>query len=53
MIRTLHEGLLADGIKVSLAKLCAWLGVPRRTIYYKPARLRRKSIRASPSRSRP
>ena len=32
MIRTLHEGLLADGIKVPLAKLCAWFGVPRRTV---------------------
>lgn len=36
MIRTLHEGLLADGIKVPLTKLCAWFGVPRRTVYYKP-----------------
>lgn len=35
MIRTLHEGLLADGIAVPLAKLCAWFGVPRRTVYYK------------------
>lgn len=38
MIRTLHEGLLADGIKVSLVKLCAWFGVPRRTVYYKPTK---------------
>ncbi len=38
MIRTPHEGLLADGIKVSLAKLCAWFGVPRRTVYYKPTK---------------
>jgi putative transposase len=38
MIRTLHEGLLADGIAVPLAKLCAWFGVPRRTVYYKPAK---------------
>jgi putative transposase len=36
LIRTLHEGLLADGIQVSLVKLCAWFGVPRRTVYYKP-----------------
>ena len=36
MIRTLHEGLLADGFAVPLTKLCAWLGVPRRTVYYKP-----------------
>ena len=38
MIRTLHEGLLADGINVPLAKLCAWFGVPRRTVYYKPTK---------------
>ncbi|WP_228028649.1 hypothetical protein [Donghicola mangrovi] len=38
MIRTLHEGLLADGIKVSIAKLCAWFCVPRRTVYYKPTK---------------
>jgi putative transposase len=38
MIRTLHEGLLADGVKVSLVKLCAWFGVPRRTVYYMPVK---------------
>ncbi|MBZ4024201.1 transposase, partial [Rhodobacter sp. TJ_12] len=38
MIRTLHEGLLADGITVPLTKLCAWFGVPRRTVYYKPTK---------------
>lgn len=38
MIQTLHEGLLADGFKVSLVKLCAWFGVPRRTVYYKPTK---------------
>ena len=38
MIRTLHEGLLADGRAVPLTKLCAWFGVPRRTVYYKPAK---------------
>lgn len=39
MIRTLHEGLLADGIRVSLVKLCACFGVPRRTVYYKPTKV--------------
>lgn len=34
MIRTLHEGLLADGIAVSIA----WFGVPRRTVYYTPVK---------------
>ena len=38
MIRTLHEGLLADGIAVSIAKLCTWFGVPRRTVYCKPTK---------------
>ena len=38
MIRTLHEGLLADGINVPIAKLCGWFGVPRRTVYYKPTK---------------
>lgn len=38
MIRTFHEGLLADGIAVPLTKLCAWFGVPRRTVYYKPTK---------------
>jgi putative transposase len=35
MIRTLQQGLLEDGIKVPLAKLCAWFGVPGRTVYEK------------------
>lgn len=38
MIRTLHEGLLADGINVPITKLCDWFGVPRRTVYYKPTK---------------
>jgi len=38
LIRTLHEGLLADGDAVPIAKLCAWFGVPRRTVYYKPTK---------------
>ncbi|WP_459615941.1 hypothetical protein [Bordetella sp. 2513F-2] len=28
----------ADGITVSIAKLCRWFGVPRRTVYYKPVK---------------
>lgn len=36
MIRTLHEGLLAEGIMVPLIRLCAWFGLPRRTVSYKP-----------------
>lgn len=36
MIRSIHQGLLADGLAVPLTKLCAWFGVPRRTVYYRP-----------------
>ena len=36
MIRAIQQGLLADGFKVSIAKLCSWFDVPRRTVYYKP-----------------
>ena len=35
MIETIRQGLQADGITVSIAKLCRWFGVPRRTVYYK------------------
>ena len=38
MIQSIQQGLLADGIAVPLTKLCAWFGVPRRTIYYKPTK---------------
>lgn len=38
LIRTLHEGLLAEGLTVPIARLCAWFGVLRRTVYYKPAK---------------
>ena len=38
LIRTLHEGLLAEGVTVPIARVCAWFGVLRRTVYYKPAK---------------
>lgn len=38
MIQSIQQGLLADGIAVPLTKLCAWFGVPRRTVYYKPTK---------------
>ena len=38
MIRKLWQGLLEDGLKVSIAQLCAWFGVPRRTVYYRPTK---------------
>jgi putative transposase len=38
VIETIRQGLQADGITVSIAKLCRWFGVPRRTVYYKPVK---------------
>ena len=35
-MRSLQAELLAEGHRVSLSKLCGWLEVPRRSIYYKP-----------------
>ena len=35
-MRSLQAELLAQGHQVSLSKLCGWLGIPRRSIYYKP-----------------
>jgi putative transposase len=35
MIRSIQQGLLDDGFKVSINKLCQWFGLPRRTVYYK------------------
>lgn len=34
MIETIRQGLNPDGLAVSVSKLCRWLGVPRRTVYY-------------------
>ena len=36
MIEAIQQGLKEDGYEVSIAKLCRWFGVPRRTFYYKP-----------------
>lgn len=38
MIETIRQGLQAEGITVSIAKLCRWFGVPRRKVYYKPVK---------------
>jgi putative transposase len=38
MIRSVQQGLLADGVVVPVTKLCAWFGVPRRSVYYKPTK---------------
>lgn len=34
MILGLQQQLKGDGIVVSLAKLCRWFEIPRRTVYY-------------------
>ena len=34
----IRQGLQAEGITVSIAKLCRWFGVPRRSVYYKPVK---------------
>ena len=34
MIATVLQGLEAEGIEVSMTKLCRWFEVPRRTMYY-------------------
>jgi len=36
VIETIRQGLPADGITVSIARLCPWFGVPRRTVSYRP-----------------
>ncbi|WP_226629387.1 hypothetical protein [Alloyangia pacifica] len=38
MIRRTQQGLLAEGVAVSIAKLCMWFGILRRTVYYKPVK---------------
>lgn len=38
VVRRIQQGLLAEGIKVPLTKLCAWFGVSRRTVYYRPTK---------------
>jgi len=35
MIQSIQQGLLAEGFKVPLTRLCVWFGVPRRTVYYR------------------
>ena len=36
LIRRLQEQFQADGLKVSLSRLCTWFGVARRSVYYRP-----------------
>lgn len=41
VIETIHQGLQADGITVSIAKLYRWFNMPRRTVNH-------KAVKASP-----
>tara|TARA_R100001039_G_C1803678_1_gene79224 strand:+ start:219 stop:350 length:132 start_codon:yes stop_codon:yes gene_type:complete len=36
VIETIRQGLKEDEFDVSIAKLCRWFGIARRTVYYKP-----------------
>lgn len=38
MIAQVRQGLMADGIEVSISALCRWFGVPRRSAYYRPTK---------------
>ena len=38
MIETIRQGLKDKGLAVSISKLCRWVGVPRRTVYYRPTK---------------
>lgn len=38
MIETICHGLKAEGIEVSISKLCRWFAVSRRTVYYLPTK---------------
>ena len=38
MIEMIRQGLQADGITVSISKLCRWFNVPRRSVYYRPVK---------------
>ncbi len=42
MIEMILQGLKADGIKVSISKLCEWFAVPRRTFYFRETKARPK-----------
>lgn len=50
MIRKLHQGLSEEGLQISIAKLCAWFGVPRRSVYYQPTKA---SPRVNPELAEP
>lgn len=38
MIEMIRQGLLEEGIDISISKICRYLEIPRRTVYYQPVR---------------
>ena len=36
LIWRLHEQFKSDGVEVSISRLCAWFGIARRSVYYRP-----------------
>lgn len=38
MIASIRQGLKQDGFAVSVATLCRWFGIARRTVYYRPTK---------------
>jgi hypothetical protein len=43
MILDIQRGLREDGFTVPMTMLCRWLGVPTRTVYYKPVKSKPKA----------
>ena len=39
---TIQQGLRAEGLNVSMSKLCRWFGVARRSVYYHPTKAARR-----------
>jgi putative transposase len=42
MILQIQRGLREDGFTIPMTKLCRWFEVPRRTVYYRPVKLKPK-----------
>lgn len=38
MIEKIRQGLVEDGVDAWIRKICRYLGIPRRTVVYRPVR---------------
>jgi DNA invertase Pin-like site-specific DNA recombinase len=38
VIEAIRQGLFEEGVEVSISKICRYLGIPRRTVYYRPVK---------------